>query len=128
MTFLQQLSWSLEIAAPKAKELLTTKATAYFWSHSETSEDILIYRVHFKNYKQGYYFEVPVLVSEISNLESICNDWFSNNRDTNVTVAKCLRCGKWDTATDCYCGRCSDAMASMVTEDLENATFYDRCI
>lgn len=128
MSFPQRISWNIEITAPKAKELLNTEATAYFWSHSETDEDILIYRVHFKNYKQGYYFEVPVLVSEVSKLETICNDWFSNNRDINVTVAKCLRCGKWDTKSNCYCERCSNAIASMTEQDLNNAVLYDRCI
>lgn len=96
------LHWTLQIHAPKSKNtLLDTKASAYPYEE--------LYRICFSNQKQKYYFEITGDFYFKDEIKEAAEKYFIEHRD-ELTVAKCIRCYKWDVIEGQFCPRCQEAI------------------
>lgn len=90
--------------APKSKEnMLETKAVAYPYEE--------VYRICFSNSKQKYYFEISGNFYFKSEIKEAAEKYFNDHRN-DLTVAKCIRCYKWNVVEGQFCPRCQEAIKS----------------
>ena len=109
---MKPLHWNTQITAAKNKSImLDVKASAY--------EFVDVYRICFNSQKQKYYFEIPSEnIYFLDDIKEAAELYFKENR-SDIAVAKCIRCSKWNVLDGQFCPRCKQAIKSPGNTEIE---------